>query len=367
LTPADYPWLRVLLDEYERFFGRRRGELKQHLAQPLPVKVPWAKWRMAVHVLERLTTDRTAAPVPPRRLRATLFTIAASADSREEALAAAGHALGLDSAAIEGLLFADLPGERVVRPPAEPLSPADLAEQTNASLVAALLKRAMSVKLAVWGNARAVVRHARLRGLVCVVHPGRATDSVTLELSGPLALFRHTLVYGRALASLVPRAAWCHRFVLEADCVMADGEPTARLLVRTGDPVGAARELPRYDSKLEERFARAFARAAPDWILVREPCPLSVGKALAFPDFELQHRRDPRRRWLLEIVGYWTPEYLERKLATLAKARVPNLLLCVDEARNCTCEKLPRQLRLVRFKRRLDPAAVLQVIDPCSG
>ena len=134
--------------------------------------------------------------------------------------------------------------------------------------------------------------------------------------------------------------------------------------LRSGDPIFFGAPLPsRYDSKLEERFARDFRKAAPDWDLVREPEPVRAGEHLIFPDFAISHRRDPTRRALLEIVGFWTPRYLEAKLERLRAARVPNLILCVDDSLKCTddvCADLPH---LVRFKRRIDVAAVLAIVE----
>jgi predicted nuclease of restriction endonuclease-like RecB superfamily len=40
-----------------------------------------------------------------------------------------------------------------------------------------------------------------------------------------------------------------------------------------------------------------------------------VGDTVIFPDFALHHRRDAGRRWLVEIVGFWTADYLARKFA----------------------------------------------------
>jgi predicted nuclease of restriction endonuclease-like RecB superfamily len=55
----------------------------------------------------------------------------------------------------------------------------------------------------------------------------------------------------------------------------------------------------------------------------------------------------------------WTREYLEKKFAALRKANVANLILCVDAERGCSEGDLPLGARVVRFKRRIDPAAVL--------
>jgi predicted nuclease of restriction endonuclease-like RecB superfamily len=118
---------------------------------------------------------------------------------------------------------------------------------------------------------------------------------------------------------------------------------------------------------LEERFAREFRRLAPAWDVIREPEPIVAGGALIFPDFALQHRADPARRWLLEIAGFWTPDYVARKLALYSSARVPSLIFCIDVERNCAEADLPSGARVIRYRRRVDPLEVLRAIEtqPC--
>jgi hypothetical protein len=53
----------------------------------------------------------------------------------------------------------------------------------------------------------------------------------------------------------------------------------------------------------------------------------------------------------------------ERKPARYRSARLPNLILCIDEERNCASADLPASARVVRFRRRVDPAAVLRLVD----
>ena len=47
----------------------------------------------------------------------------------------------------------------------------------------------------------------------------------------------------------------------------------------------------------------------------------------------------------------------------LRAARLPHLILCVDEELNCTAEDLPAHAQVLRFRRRVDVAAVLRVVD----
>ena len=96
---------------------------------------------------------------------------------------------------------------------------------------------------------------------------------------------------------------------------------------------------------------------------MREPEPVVAGDALVFPDFALQHRMDPSRRWLLEIVGFWTPSYLARKLASYRAAGLSNLILCIDEERDCADGDLPPGTFVVRFRRRIDVGAVCRLIE----
>jgi predicted nuclease of restriction endonuclease-like RecB superfamily len=51
------------------------------------------------------------------------------------------------------------------------------------------------------------------------------------------------------------------------------------------------------------------------------------------PDFSFTHRRDGRRA-LLEIVGFWHPDYLRRKLTKVRQAGRRDLILLVYKSAN---------------------------------
>lgn len=363
LGEHDHPWLRSLLDEYERFVGRPQRELDARLRQPLPCEAPPEKLKLAVGVLLRAQRSRrTSASVPPRRARAMVFAEAAhTSETALMVLCRVAKSLGVTDGELRDSLFADLPGERLVEGPSRPVSATEIALRANLALVQRLLFRARAVRIDVEGHTRPLVRHAKWRGLICAIvdRPGQA--GVSLEISGPFALFRNTRLYGRALGEVIPLLGWCSRFRVDADCLVDGRRRTLQLA--TGDPIFPAAAPRQYDSRIEERFARDFRRSAPEWDVVREPEPIAVDRTLIFPDFRLQRRSDPGQRWLLEIMGFWTPDYVSRKLALYRKALVGNLVLCIDEARNCADGDLPPGARVVRFRRRVDPAAVLRAID----
>jgi uncharacterized protein len=361
LGDHDLPWLRTLLDDADRFVGRRQRELAEQLREPRDDKVPAGKYRLAFHVLRGLMKTRRVSAVPAAKARAAVFGAANTGSDRATTLANVATTFGVAVAELEASLFSDLPGEGLVVTPEPCISPLELSLRANVALAQALLFRATSVVIEVEGNARALVRHAKLRGLICSARPHGVAESAALEISGPLALFHRTLVYGRALGELLPLCSWCRHFRLFAGCVLR--EQHVELELSSADPIFPAAEPRRFDSQVEERFARDFARLAPDWHVIREPEPIAAQSTLVFPDFALQHRDSKARRWLLEIVGFWTPDYVGRKLAQYRSAGLPNLILCIDQDRECADGDLPTGAHIIRYRRRIDPALLMPILE----
>lgn len=374
LTSADHVWLRILVEEFRRFDGKKVEDLHERLREPLPCHAPEGKARLATHVLERLCGTRSAGSlVPPRVARRTVFAEAQRVRDRgggwdrEAVLAAAASDLETSPGSLERCLLADLPRERILDLPSTIPEPHQLALRANLALAQGFLQRSSRVSLVLEGNARAIVRQVKLRRLLCTIRLGTVGRPM-LEISGPYALFRRTLLYGRALASLVPVLRACGRFELSAEADLRGR--LLRVALRSGDPIFPEAPLSRrYDSKLEERFALDFQRLATDYDLVREPEPVRSGDHLIFPDFAVYHRRNPARRMLIEIVGFWTPRYLRDKLARLRVAGCSDMILCIDDSLNCAEEALPDARHVIRFKRRIDAEVVFAIVEKtlCRG
>ena len=88
---------------------------------------------------------------------------------------------------------------------------------------------------------------------------------------------------------------------------------------------------------VEEKFANRFEQLANGWRLIREPDPLIVSGGGAFiPDFMIQ-KYD--KRIYLEIVGFWTKEYLQKKIQKLIHIdsnQNIDLFIAVNEALACS-------------------------------
>ena len=120
------------------------------------------------------------------------------------------------------------------------------------------------------------------------------------------------------------------------------------------------------DSLFREALAHFQARRLAEADAVLDRLAPRIGDNVAYLRLRglvAMHRRDPGRKFMLEIVGFWTPEYLARKFAALRAAAIRDLVLCIDEDRNCAESDLPMVGAVVRYRRRIDPAEVLRAIE----
>jgi hypothetical protein len=164
-----------------------------------------------------------------------------------------------------------------------------------------------------------------------------STDRILCSVDGPLSLFKLTDKYGTSVAKLLPTIvstkkwsikAWILRKTISQGKKIYDFEiSSAEAPPLAAEPaLGRANQLQKrtvdkpshssdYDSNVEEKFAARFRQFGSGWKLIREPDPFIVsnGKAL-IPDFAFEKYN---RKVYLEIIGFWTKEYLSRKIEKL--------------------------------------------------
>lgn len=63
---------------------------------------------------------------------------------------------------------------------------------------------------------------------------------------------------------------------------------------------------------------------------------LNLGAKVMIPGFTLKH--PDGRQAILEIVGFWTPEYLDKKLEKIQNADLDHLLVAVSERLECSAD-----------------------------
>jgi uncharacterized protein len=176
-----------------------------------------------------------------------------------------------------------------------------------------------------------VIRYIKLCRLMhTIIQRGRG---YRIELDGPLSLLRGTKRYGLKLAVFLPALALCRTWRMEA-VIVRNGERFIYSLDDGSGLVSHFRRFPLFDSKLESDFAanfeKTFQQQPHDWVISRADAIISVGRnEVMIPDFTLRNQK--RQEVFLEIVGFWTPEYLDRKIAKVRTANLDKLILAVSK------------------------------------
>jgi len=283
---------------------------------------------------ERDATFETRAAVPPERARRVAFETAESVgvvseNDRNRALARAGDRLGVAADAVADSLFADRDARQVLADFDPRWTPDELLDQYDLSLAQTALFDAVEVRVRCV-DPKALISAVKRLGLMYEV---RRTDAGReVVVTGPDQLFRRGRRYGTAFARLLRSVATTADWRLTATI---DDRGRERELTLTDDDVGVPGvdplTEPTYDSGIEADFAARFAALSLDWDLVREPEPLAVGARVMIPDFAFDYRFADFRVFF-EIMGFWTPEYVAKKLAQLADVEDVEMLVAVDES-----------------------------------
>ncbi len=240
---------------------------------------------------------------------------------------------------VVALLYADYPEfHRLIAFPAD-YSAEDLRADYDLAQAQALLYSATRMVVEARADFKHILQYARLSRLLHRLQ--RLTGGgYRLLFDGPNSVLRRTHAYGvdfaRFLAALVQARDWR----MTAEIELRKGWRPLTFTLSSADGLCSRVPAPAlFDSKLEETFARKFGEQREGWRLRREAVILEAGPALLVPDFLFVH--EGGTEVALEIVGYWTPEYLKEKLDKLARVKGPNLIVAVRKTLALTAGSLP--------------------------
>jgi predicted nuclease of restriction endonuclease-like RecB superfamily len=225
-----------------------------------------------------------------------------------------------------------------------------LLTRYNLALAQAVLYDATEMRVRVWDSFSTVFSYVKLFGLMHRIYPidsngnrvasTDVADGYEATLDGAASLFSKSQKYGIRMANFLPALPLCDRWEMEADILDDDSGSTSRTLSseldHTDDLSSHYSAQGDFDSDVERTLAQKWERANTDWELVREDDVLDLGAEVMLPDFAIEH--PDGRRAVFEIVGFWTPEYLDEKLGKIRDADRENLIVAVSDRLDCSSE-----------------------------
>ena len=373
-----------LITLFQSSKGTTRGELNRLLQELEGESTDYRIKRGLAHLLNSAFSNfEVVSPLEPQMLRQRIFAQAAGLNSAPPSSQTTQLTLNRIADALSQELgrvvlvdqlkagpYADLPENQILIEFEVP-TPEELLHRYNLSQFQGAFYRASHMILNAHrndpGEYKLLFRYLKLFGLMTYIE-GDADHGFTLTIDGPTSLFHHSTRYGLALAKLLPALLHVTKWSLTATLQMRDaygGTPrTGRFTLDSN--CGLVTHYPpgkTYDSLVEEGFAERWGKTKTEWVLEREVDLIPIPGSVMIPDFRLVH--PDGRTFLLEIVGYWRPEYLKKKFSQVRQANREDLVLAISERLNL--EKAGVKFhetpaRLVWFKDKLLPKAVLDAL-----
>lgn len=365
-----------MLRVYRTGIGRLRRDLHADIHTILSIEddCPLRRIRAFCKLLDERSTFAEDRRGEAARLRQSVFRAAArnhplvrSASAHFEytetmVKTEIARELGRPWAEIDQALFADLPEFQALAHFEGYPDGAALLSRYNVAQVQGALFDAVSLTVWAAGDFKSILRYAKLARLMHTIRrtgPGR----YAIQLDGPASVLGSTRRYGAALARFLPGLLSCRDWRMHAILMTRRAGWNASLDLTSEDGLHSHVPAPQeFDSDLEAAFAADWGDAPREgWTMRREGDFLHQEQRTFVPDFTFRHTDG--RVVLLEIVGFWTPEYLQAKLATLRRFTGRELLLAIPEklARKTADWKWPAEV--LHFKTVLRAKDVLKRLE----
>jgi uncharacterized protein len=383
--PLNDHFLNLATEEIKCFtenLGKTQGELNEKLQQLEGDSTDYRIKRGLAHLLRNSFANfEIVSPLDPPLLRKKVFTQASQntpiPHQRNPTLDHIASLLTqelkrevLPDEIIRGL-YADLQENRILTE-FDPPTPEVLINRYNLSQVQGIFYRASHIIINAHrndpGEYKLLFKYLKLFQLISYIE-GDADTGFTITLDGPTSLFKANTRYGLALAKMIPALLHVTKWSLKAKLQMKDNytgsiKTCSFDLDDSCDLVSHYSKGKTYDSMLEESFAKRWEKIKTPWKLEREVNLVPLPGSVMIPDFRLIH--PDGRDFLLEIIGFWHPEYLKKKFYQVCRADVDNLILAVSERLNLEkagVKFTETPARVVWFKDKLSPKSVLDLLD----
>ena len=359
-----------LVEVHKACVGKTLGELEESIEDMLGSAPDYKVYRGLAKVMSDYVESAPPVEVDAEELRRQVFTMAAASGPlarSPDLLFAQGAAdrgaeiareIGIEPDQLAPALYADLKENQVITRLDRSVTAVELIERYNTALAQAMLYRATRMIIDVNDNYRTLFKYIKLARLMHSIKP--RDGGYRIDIDGPLSLFSNVERYGIAMAKLLPAVLKCNEWRLAAKVNAGEGERLFRLSPRTGLK-SHYRDEPVFDSSPEEAFYNKFRRNSKSkWTIEREGSILDLKDTVMIPDFKFTHKKDGRVAHL-EIVGFWTPEYLAKKFDKLSRVKEANVVVAVPDSLNCSDDVFSGPV--VHYKQRLMIKDVLPALE----
>jgi predicted nuclease of restriction endonuclease-like RecB superfamily len=357
----------TLIEAYQNSVGKKKKALKKISDDLEDEGYGYQLVRGLSLLLDRRSVFKCTSQTDPPELRRKIFQATGKAgpattpQQRKTIIEKVASQLKISKERLEESMYSDLDSELTLQI-FNPISPQELLEKYNLSLTQTLLFNTTELKFTVSANWQKIFFKVKRLGLI---YDAYKENEVWVKVDGPASLFKLTRRYGTATAKLLPVIIASPKWAVEAKILWKFTNEIYTFRVESwkhASLFGTRHFAESYDSAVEEDFANRFQALNSDWQLKREPEPITADRHVLIPDFSFE--RDGTKRYM-EIVGFWTTEYLLRKIDKLKKTK-ERIILAVDETLSCErLKKLENQqsLNIIYYRNKIPLPPIIRYLQ----
>jgi hypothetical protein len=358
-----------LIAIFDAAIEKTRAEIEAELEEYVGTGTDYKILRGLIKLLFDRAEFQTASVAEPSEVRRVLFSAAKNAhpvlgDKRAEVLKTVAADFNCRVEEIENALYADLPAQQKMLEFTS-VSPAELIDRYNLAQAQALFYRCGEMKIFVepqtpsgYRQIFAAIKYFKLIHSIV----GNPTNGYEITLSGAASVFHRSQKYGIQMAVFLPSLLNCQNWRMRAEIDSKSGERSFYELTSEQTELNSHYEEDlEYQNPVHDKLVRDWAKHDSVWQLETNREIINLGRTAFIPDFVL--KRD-KEKVFLEILGFWTPNSLKKRLEQFRDSGFDNFIIAAwEELRGSRDEPTSVPENVILFKSKLEPRILENAAD----
>jgi predicted nuclease of restriction endonuclease-like RecB superfamily len=380
LDPSDSRWGTVvewILSKGKDLLGQSRSVFEEEINE-YPGSVPDALvFAGLVKVFSDNCTFEQSTEFDAIKIRELVFSLASNfkqegklssdIEVRKNIFELVGKQTEVDPNLIDALLYSDLESENKLLAIPK-VNAQNLMHRYNLSLAQGALLNSLNIVVKLPSSTpparlRQLTRWLKFQRLLCAVDKNKS-EGLTLQIDGPLSLFRTTQKYGFQIALFLPALLLCPEFELEAELLWGKTKKPCKFQITSNEGlVTHYADSGMYRPPENDAFLILFKKRIDEWDISDTISDLDYSDDLLIPDFVLKRKTDQKIVGL-EILWNWNTVMVERRIKDMEKLKLQKYVLAVADKGNLGKDKLaqiPKSVYL--FKSSPLPQEIEKIIN----
>jgi predicted nuclease of restriction endonuclease-like RecB superfamily len=363
----------VLIEIFEEFRGKTRGKLESELEEYVGTGTDYRILRGLIKLLTDRCEFETASVAAPEDIRRKVFLearkfqpVTPDSETKSKVLESIAAEFETDSNTIYGQLYADLSFQQKLIS-FETIAPPDLLDRYNLAQAQALLYKCVEMKIRVApsdaGVYRQILSSIKRFGLIHSV-VGNITNGYEIRLTGAASLFHRSQKYGVRMAVFLPALLLCRDWKMAAEVAQKQGGNVFYELTSEQTELKSCYyDEPEYENPDLEKLTKNWEKSSADgWQLNENRKVIDLGKTAFAPDLVLISPRG--EEIYLDVLGFWTPKSLQKRLEEFAAANYTKFILAASqELRGSRDEPLWESPNVLFYKTKIEPRLLVETAE----